>query len=37
MSGFQLLLVVIAVNAGVLGFAFLALSQLDKSVRRCGR
>jgi hypothetical protein len=36
MSGFQLLLVVIVVNAGVLGVAFSALYQLDKAVRRCG-
>jgi hypothetical protein len=37
MSGFQILLVVIAVNAGVLGVAFLALYQLNKAVSRCGR
>jgi hypothetical protein len=37
MSGFQMLLVVIAVNACVLGVAFLALYQFNKSVRRCGR
>jgi hypothetical protein len=37
MSEFQLLLAVIVVNAGVLGVAFLALYQLNKAVRRCGR
>jgi hypothetical protein len=37
MNGFQILLAVIAVNACVLGVAFLALYQLDKAVSRCGR
>jgi hypothetical protein len=37
MSDIQLLLAVIAVSACVLGVAFLALYQLDKAVRPCGR
>jgi hypothetical protein len=37
MSGVQILLAVIAVNACVLGVAFLALYQLNKAVSRCGR
>jgi len=37
MSGLQLLLVVIAVNACVLGAAFLTLYQLNKAVSPCGR
>lgn len=32
MSGFQILLVVVAVNITVLGIAFLALYQLNKAV-----
>jgi hypothetical protein len=37
MSGVQILLAVIAVNACVLGVAWLALYQLNKAVSRCGR
>jgi hypothetical protein len=37
MDGFQILLVVIAVNGCVLGVAFFALYQLNKAVSRCGR
>jgi hypothetical protein len=37
MNGFQILLVVIAVNGCVLGVAFLALFGLNKAVSRCGR
>jgi len=37
MNGFQILLAAIAVNAGVLGIAFLALYQLNKAVSPCGR
>jgi hypothetical protein len=37
MNGFELLLVVIAVNGCVLGVAFLALYQLNKAVSRSGR
>jgi hypothetical protein len=37
MSGVQILLAVIAVNACVLGVAFLALYQLNNAVSRCGR
>jgi hypothetical protein len=37
MSGFQTLLVVIAVNAVVLGIALLVLYQLNKSVGPSGR
>jgi hypothetical protein len=34
---FQMLLAIIAVNAGVLGVAFLALYQFNKAVSRSGR
>jgi hypothetical protein len=34
---FQMLLAVIAVNASVLGVAFLALYQFNKAVSGCGR
>jgi hypothetical protein len=37
MDELKLLLAVIAVNAGVLGVAFLASYVLNKSVRRSGR
>ena len=37
MSGLQILLAVIAVNACVLGVAFLALYQLNRAVSRYGR
>jgi hypothetical protein len=37
MSGFQILLVVVATNAVVLGIAFLALYQFNKAVSSCGR
>jgi hypothetical protein len=37
MNGLQELLVVIAVNACVLGVAFLALYQFNKAVRPSGR
>jgi hypothetical protein len=37
MSGFLVLLAVIAVNACVLGAAFFALYQFNKDVSRCGR
>jgi hypothetical protein len=37
MNGFHMLLMVIAVNACVLGVASFALYQFNKAVRRCGR
>jgi hypothetical protein len=37
MNGLQVLLMVIAVNAGVLGVAFLALYQFNKAVSQSGR
>jgi len=37
MNGFQMLLMVIAVNACVLGVAFFVLYQFNKAVSRCGR
>jgi len=37
MAGFQTLLAVIVVNAGVLGIALLALYQFNKAVSGCGR
>jgi hypothetical protein len=37
MSVFQVILAIIAVNACVLGVAFLALYQFNKAVRQCGR
>ena len=37
MQGVQMLLAIIAVNAGVLGVAFFALYQFNKAVRGCGR
>ena len=37
MNGFQMLVVVVAVNAGVLGVAFLALYQFNKAVSQSGR
>jgi len=37
MGGLQMLLMVIAVNAFVLGVAFLALYQSNKAVSQCGR
>jgi hypothetical protein len=37
MIGFQMLVVVIAVNACVLGVALLAAYQLNKAVSRSGR
>jgi hypothetical protein len=36
MNGFQMLLLVIAVDAGVLGAAFLAIWQLNRAVGRNG-
>jgi len=37
MNGFQMLLLVIAVNACVLGVGLLAVYQFNKAVRPCGR
>jgi hypothetical protein len=37
MSGFQVLLVVTAVDGCVLGVALLAIFGLNKAVSRCGR
>ena len=37
MAGFQTLLVILAVNACVLGVAFFALYQFNKAVSGCGR
>jgi hypothetical protein len=37
MSGFQVLLVVTAVDGCVLGIALLAIYRLNKAVSRCGR
>jgi hypothetical protein len=37
MNGLQVLLMVVAVNACVLGVAFFALYQFNKAVRPCGR
>jgi hypothetical protein len=37
MSGFQVLLLVTAVDGCVLGVALLAIYRLNKAVSRCGR
>jgi hypothetical protein len=37
MSGFQILLVVVAVSVTVVGFAAFAMYKLNKAVSGCGR
>jgi hypothetical protein len=37
MDGFQMLLMVIVVNAAVLGVALLTVYQLNNAVKACGR
>ena len=37
MSGFQILLVVVAVNVSVVGLAAFAIFKLNKTVTACGR
>jgi hypothetical protein len=37
MNGFQMLLMVLAVNAGVLGVGLLVVYQFNKAVSPCGR
>jgi len=37
MNGFQMLLVIVATNACVLGVALFVLHQFNKAVSRCGR
>ena len=37
MSGFQVFLMVVVVNAGVLGIALFTIYQFNKAVSRCDR